>query len=444
MTQRTKPYSLEAEESLLGNILVFPDAMRQAAEAGIVSEDFYFDKHRKIYTIMYTMYERGEAIDATSLQTRTKDYGIYEQVGGLEFLLHLTNITISSANTKEYIKIIKDKSYARKLIDAADAIATDGYDGAITIEELLDEAERRILDVTRSHAYNDFKSSDVVFEDALQHIHHIAEQGDTITGVRSAYSDLDRLTTGFQKGDLIILAARPSVGKSAFALNIALNVASLTSGAIAIFSLEMPAEQLALRMLMAKSKISGQKLRTGRLDNKEWSTLNEVVSELKRQKFYIDDSASIKVSEIFAKCRALKNDDGLALVIVDYLQLIQSSGRSESRQVEVSEISRRLKGLARDLEVPVIALSQLSRSVETRTDKKPMLSDLRESGSIEQDADLVMFLYRESYYNRDEEAPKTEEVEVNLAKHRNGPTGIIKLVFERDINRFYSSQIEGK
>ena len=444
MTQRTKPYSLEAEESLLGNILVFDGAMRQAAEAGVLSEDFYFEKHRKIYTIMYTMYERGEAIDATSLQTRTKDYGIYEQIGGVDFILHLTSTTVSSANTKEYIKIIKDKSYARKIIDAATKIANDGYDGAIAIEELFDEAERSLLDVTRSRAYNEFKSSDVVFENALEHIHRIAEHGDTITGVRSTYSDLDKMTTGFQKGDLIILAARPSVGKSAFALNIALNVAALTSGAVAIFSLEMPSEQLALRMLMAKAKISGQKLRTGRLDNREWSVLNEVVGELKHQKFFIDDSASIKVSEIFAKCRALKNEHGLSLVIIDYLQLIQGSGNYESRQVEVSEISRRLKGLARDLEVPVIALSQLSRSVESRTDKKPMLSDLRESGSIEQDADLVMFLYRDSYYNRDEEAPKTEEVEVNLAKHRNGPTGTVKLVFERDINRFYSSKIEDK
>ncbi len=444
MADNVMPYSLEAEESLLGNILVYQDAMRLAVESNILGEDFYFDKHRKVYAIMYSMYEKNEEIDATSLTSRLKDFDYFQQVGGIDFILHLTSVTVSSANTKEYIKIIKDKSYARKVIEAANTIAKDGYNGSIAVEDLLDEAERKILDVTRSRAYSDFKTSSEIFDEALLKIQKIHEQGDTVTGIKTLYRDLDRMTTGFQRGDLIILAARPSVGKSAFALNIALNTAAVTSGAIAIFSLEMPSDQLALRMLMAKTQIDGQKLRTGKLDDREWSKLNEGISELKRQKFFIDDTASIKVSEIFAKCRALKNDNGLALVVIDYMQLIQGSGKVESRQQEVSEISRRLKALARELDVPVIALSQLSRSVEKREDKRPMLSDLRESGSIEQDADLVMFLYREEYYKRSEERPKTEEVEVSLAKHRNGPTGLIKLAFERDTNRFYSLKSEDR
>lgn len=438
MVERPMPYSLEAEESLLGNIMIYPDAMRQAVEAGLFGEDFYFDKHRKIFAIMYTMYEKKENIDTISLRSRLKDYDYFDKVGGTDFILHLTSITVSNANTKDYIRIIKNKAYARRVIEAANKIADEGYDGSIEVDELLDGAERMILDITRSRAMSDFKKGSDVFDGALEKIQKIHDQGDAITGIRSLYNDLDRMTTGFQKGDLIILAARPSVGKTAFALNITLNASSIASGAIAIFSLEMPAEQLATRMLSAKSRVAGQKLRTGKLDNNDWSKVNEAVSELRRQKIYIDDTPGIKVGDIFAKCRTLKNESGLALVVIDYIQLIQGTGKVESRQQEVSEISRRLKALARELDVPVIALSQLSRSVEKREDKRPMLSDLRESGSIEQDADLVMFLYRDEYYNRKEENKNpTEEVELSLAKHRNGPTGLVKLMFEREINAFY-------
>lgn len=438
MVERPMPYSLEAEESLLGNIMIYPDAMRQAVEAGLFGEDFYFDKHRKIFAIMYTMYEKKENIDTISLRSRLKDYDYFDKVGGTDFILHLTSITVSNANTKDYIRIIKNKAYARRVIEAANKIADEGYDGSLEVDELLDGAERMILDITRSRAMSDFKKGSDVFDGALEKIQRIHDQGDAITGIRSLYNDLDRMTTGFQKGDLIILAARPSVGKTAFALNITLNASSIASGAIAIFSLEMPAEQLATRMLSAKSRVAGQKLRTGKLDNNDWSKVNEAVSELRRQKIYIDDTPGIKVGDIFAKCRTLKNESGLALVVIDYIQLIQGTGKVESRQQEVSEISRRLKALARELDVPVIALSQLSRSVEKREDKRPMLSDLRESGSIEQDADLVMFLYRDEYYNRKEENKNpTEEVELSLAKHRNGPTGLVKLMFEREINAFY-------
>jgi replicative DNA helicase len=290
---------------------------------------------------------------------------------------------------------------------------------------------------------SDFKKGSDVFDGALEKIQRIHDQGDATTGIRSLYNDLDRVTTGFQKGDLIILAARPSVGKTAFALNITLNASSIASGAIAIFSLEMPAEQLATRMLSAKSRVAGQKLRTGKLDNNDWSKVNEAVSELRRQKIYIDDTPGIKVGDIFAKCRTLKNESGLALVVIDYIQLIQGTGKVESRQQEVSEISRRLKALARELDVPVIALSQLSRSVEGREDKRPLMSDLRESGSIEQDADIVAFLYRDDYYNKEARTEDNNSIsELIIGKHRNGPTATIELLFKKNTSTFLNLRKE--
>ncbi len=440
MTQKVMPYSPEAEESLLGNIMLYEDAMQESDEAGLVASDFYLDKHRQIYNIMDNMYQKKEKIDVTSLSSKLKDFEIFEKIGGFEYLLHLTSSTISRNNTKEYIDIIKNKSIARKIIEAGQRIADDGYNGSVAVDELVDNAEKYILDVTRSRTVSDFRKAGDVFGETIDKIEKIQERGSTITGVRSLFSALDNMTTGFQRGDLIILAARPSVGKTAFALNVALNAASVSSDAVAIFSLEMPSEQLATRMLAIKSEVQIQKLRTGKLDDNEWSLIHESVQELKRQKLYIDDTPGIKINDIFAKCRKLKNDHGLSLVIIDYMQLILSSGRIESRQQEVSEISRRLKALARELDVPVIALSQLSRAVEQRNDKRPMLSDLRESGSIEQDADLVMFLYRDEYYQKEEEksAEKRVEVELSLAKHRNGPTGKVILAFEKEINRFYS------
>ncbi len=441
MTNKVMPYALEAEMTLLGNIIIFDEAMREAIEGGIVSDDFYLDKHRKIFSIMYTMYERGEQIDNVSLAQRLKDFDYYDRAGGMDYLLNLTNLVVSENNTKDYVRIIKNKSYARQIINVANTIMEESYDGSYDVGELLDRAENKILDITRSRSSNDFKKSAQVFDETLAKLQKIYTQKDEITGVKSLYNDLDRMTTGFQKGDLVILAARPSVGKTAFALNLAINAATYASGGVAVFSLEMPAEQLATRMLGARSHVSLQKLRTGKLSEDDWSKVSEAINELRRQSYYIDDTPGIKISDMFAKCRSLKNEVGLSLVIVDYIQLIQSNTRAESRQQEVSEISRRLKALARELEVPVIALSQLSRGVEQRQDKKPMLSDLRESGAIEQDADLVMFLYREDYYEKKEldEQDNTVEVELILAKHRNGPTGTVKLIFEKDINAFYSA-----
>ena len=438
MSQKPVPYSIEAEESLLGNIMLYPERMKEVADAGIAAEDFYLDKHKKIYSIMLSMYENHEEVDTISLSSKLKDYDVYDKIGGLDYLMQLANATISASNTSEYIKILKNKSIARKIIKAGEEIATDGYDASSGIDKILEDAETKILSITRSRTDADFKDGAVVFDDAVKYIERIQETGSTITGVRSLYSDLDRMTAGFQRGDLIIMAARPSMGKTALALNIALNSATVSQGACAIFSLEMPAEQLAIRLFAAKSGIPIQNLRTGRLDDADWSKLNEANLELKRQSFFIDDTPGIKIADMLAKCRKLKNDHGLYLVVVDYIQLITGNSRAESRQQEVSEISRKLKAMARELEVPIIAISQLSRSVESRQDKRPMLSDLRESGALEQDADLVLFLYRDEYYNRDENnQDEREDVELIIAKHRNGPTGKVDLAFEKEINAFY-------
>ena len=440
MSNKPIPYSIEVEESLLGNLLLYPESLKAVVDAGIASDDFYLDKHKRIYNMIISMYDNKEKVDVVSFSSKLKDFDYFDKVGGMDYLMKLVESTISAANTEEYIRIIKNKSLSRQIIAAGEEIASAAYDGSLDIDAMLESAETKILGITRSRTDADFKAGSVVFEDTVRQIEKIQEAGTSITGVRTLYPDLDRMTAGFQRGDLIILAARPSMGKTALALNIAINSATVTQGAIALFSLEMPAEQLATRMLAAKAEIEIQKLRTGRLNDKDWSALNEASQELRMQRFYIDDTPGIRVSDMYAKARKLQNDHGLSLVIVDYIQLIQATGKSESRQQEVSEISRRLKAMARELSVPVIALSQLSRSVESRQDKRPMLSDLRESGALEQDADLVLFLYRDDYYKREEgmNEEDREDVELILAKHRNGPTGTVRLAFEKPINAFYS------
>ena len=438
MSNKTMPYSIEAEESLLGNIMLYKDAMRETVEAGIAFDDFYLEKHQTIYKIMSSMYENRESIDTVSLSTKLKDFSIYDKVGGIDYLMQLANATISATNTREYINIIKNKSLARKVIKVGEEISKDAFDSSVSVDEMLENVEKKVTDVTRSKTDAEFNVGEVLFDETLKHVQKIQEAGSAITGVRTLFSDLDRMTAGFQKGDLIIVAARPSMGKTALALNLAVNAATVNHGSVAIFSLEMPAEQVAMRILADKAKVEIQKIRTGTLTDEEWSRLNEASQELKRQNFFIDDTPGIKVSDMYAKARKLARDNGLYMIVVDYIQLIQATGKSESRQQEVSDISRKLKAMARELGVPVVALSQLSRSVEQRQDKRPMLSDLRESGAIEQDADLVMFLYRDEYYNRKEEGPSLrEDVELILAKHRNGPTGQIKLAFEKNINAFY-------
>ena len=444
MSNKVVPYSMEAEESLLGNMLLYKESIKEVVESGMVSEDFYFAKHQRLFNIITSMYENKQDVDYISLADKLKDYDYFEKIGGLEYLMRLTDLTVSAKNTSEYIRIIKKKSISRQIIKAGEEIASEAYEGSISLDELIDTAESRIRNINRNMADNNFLGPEI-FDDTIEKVHKIQESGSTITGVRTLYSDLDKMTAGFQKGDLIILAARPAMGKTALALNFALNAASVTQGGIAIFSLEMPAEQLAIRMLSAKSEVPISRIRTGTLNDDNWSRLNEAKQILVSQNYFIDDTPANKVADMMNKCRAIANDNNLSLIIIDYIQLIQATTRSENRQQEVSEISRRLKAMAREFEVPVIALSQLSRSVESRQDKRPQLSDLRESGALEQDADLVLFLYREDYYDRSEgnNPEKREDVELIIAKHRNGPTGSIKLAFEREINAFYSIKNSG-
>ncbi|MFQ7539639.1 MAG: replicative DNA helicase, partial [Clostridium sp.] len=354
---------------------------------------------------------------------------------------------ISSANSVYYIEMIKSRAHLRRLIEAAEQIAEDGFDTANDLDEIMDKAERDILNVTRSRRATDFKSSREVVSNVMQELIRLRSSDNRVTGIKTGYTDLDRMTNGFQRGDLIILAARPAMGKTAFALNLALNASFYNPGAIAIFSLEMPAEALMKRILSAKSAVESNKLRSGAILDEEFSKLNEAANELMASKLFVDDSSNIKISEVFSKCRKLKSEHGLDLVVIDYLQLISGSGKSgDNRQQEISEISRSLKGLAREMECPVIALSQLSRSVETRPDKHPMLSDLRESGAIEQDADIVMFLYRDAYYAKDDEAEQdnpTDQTDLDIAKHRNGATGKVELAFQKSISAFFNIAHDG-
>jgi replicative DNA helicase len=435
---RTLPHSLDAEKALLGATLMYPFALKNASELGLLSEDFFADAHRIIYNAMVDIVEAGKIVDGTSLISRLTDLAMLGRVGGADYIMELADNSISSANIKYYIEIVQDKAYMRNLILTAQKIAESGFHGAEAIDDIMDEAEKQILHVTRTRRTSDFKDTKETVSSVMDNITRMSEQKSNITGIKTSFRALDNTTNGLQKGDLIILAARPSMGKTAFAINLAIQVARHNHLPVAIFSLEMPAEQLITRMLSAASRVEGNKLRSGYLNNNEWNTLNEAAVELRNLPIYIDDTPSAKVGEIFSKCRKLSSEKGLGMIVIDYIQLISAAKSSENRQQEVSEISRNLKALARELKVPVIALSQLSRLVERREDKRPMLSDLRESGALEQDADLVWFLYRDDYYQKENPEGQQEKVEIDIAKHRNGPTRKIELAFDRNINAFYN------
>ena len=392
-----------------------------------------------------SLYKSGNPIDLTTVVTRLKDMDMLDKCGGVSYLSDLSDASVTSANVKSYVNMVHDKAVVRKMIEAAETLADEGYSGQTDINEYLDACEKAVLEISRNRRTNEFRTSPELITGVLENIQKMSDNRTDITGLKTGFNDFDHTLHGLQKGDLIVLAARPAMGKTAVALNMAMNVAAYQPrGAVAIFSLEMAAEQLAMRLLSAKSHIPGDKLRTGRLTDADWNRLNEAAGELKMSNIYIDDTSMIKVPEIFSKCRRLKADVGLNLVLIDYIQLITASGnrRNENRQQEISDISRNLKALARELEVPVIALSQLSRSVEQRDNKHPMLSDLRESGAIEQDADIVLMLYREAYYDEAirEQAQKdgNERLEINIAKHRNGATRKVYLAFENTTNALYN------
>ncbi|MBR0473711.1 MAG: replicative DNA helicase [Erysipelotrichaceae bacterium] len=445
------PSSIEAEQSLLGTLIVYPEKINTAYEENLQPEEFYKDAHRRIYRVLLSLSDKKIPIDIANVITALNDLQQLSVVGGAEYIAQLTDLAFSEQNAEFYIKTIQEKATLRRLIERCNEIIDSSYTtGGTDFTDLLADAENKIMDVTRSLKTSDFVSSKTAMDEVINRIKE-SETKKGMTGVPSGFYSLDSYTNGFQPGDLIILAARPSVGKTAFALNIALNSALRFKKSVAIFSLEMPVLQLGTRMLSNVAKVDNYKLRTGNgLENDDWGALQNGAEQMKKANIFMDDSPSIKVNEIFAKCRKLKADGTLDLIIIDYLQLIapSTSRGADNRQQEVSDISRSLKALARELKVPVIALSQLSRLVEQRRgDNKPMLSDLRESGSIEQDADVVLFLYRPARVKSDDQEPQ-EEVPVNacfeenviIGKHRNGQTGEITLMFQPNLNSFYDKE----
>jgi len=434
MMDRVPPHNHEAEQSVIGAIFLEPQALITASEI-LIPEDFYRTAHQKIFQTMLTLSDQGKAIDVVTIAEELSSKKEIEDVGGLAYISELANAVPTAANIVHYAKIVEEKALLRRLIRVATKIVESGYAGDDEVEVLLSEAEKNVLEVSKRKNAGDFKHVKDVLVETFDNIEQLVNREGDITGIATGFTDLDRMTAGFQRNDLIIVAARPSVGKTAFALNVAQSIAVKERENVAIFSLEMGAEQLVMRMLCAEGNIDAQVLRTGQLQDADWEKLMMAMGSLSNAGIFIDDTPGVRINEIRAKCRRLKQEHGLGMILIDYLQLIQGSGRpGENRQQEVSEISRSLKGLARELQVPVIALSQLSRGVEQRQDKRPMMSDLRESGSIEQDADIVAFLYRDDYYDKESESKNM--IEIIIAKQRNGPTGTVTLAFRKEYNKF--------
>ncbi|MEK3992606.1 replicative DNA helicase [Robertmurraya sp. FSL R5-0851] len=431
---RLPPQNIEAEQAVLGAIFLEPSSLTMASEI-LIPDDFYRAAHQKIFQMMLQLSDKGKAVDLITVTEELSAAKLLEDTGGVSYLSELAGSVPTAANIEYYAKIVEEKSLLRRLIRTATTIATDGYTREDEVEVLLGEAEKSILEVSGRKNAGAFHNIKDVLVRTYDNIEIMNNRVGEVTGLATGFSELDRMTAGFQRNDLIIVGARPSVGKTAFALNIAQNVASKTGENIAIFSLEMGAEQLVMRLLCAEGNIDAQRLRTGSLTDEDWGKLTMAMGSLSNAGIFIDDTPGVRITDIRSKCRRLKQEHGLGMILIDYLQLILGSGRSgENRQQEVSEISRSLKALARELKVPVIALSQLSRGVEQRQDKRPMMSDIRESGSIEQDADVIAFLYRDDYYDRESESKNI--IEIIIAKQRNGPTGTVSLAFVKEYNKF--------
>jgi replicative DNA helicase len=432
---RIPPQNLEAEQAVIGSILLQAEALITAMER-VQTDDFYDKSHQLIFEAMIELGEAGQPIDLVTLTSKLQDKGQLEDIGGVSYLSKLAHGVPTAANVDYYAQIIEEKAMLRRLIRAATQIVSEGYAGGEDVPGMLSDAERRILEISNSRSGSGFIAIRDVVMEVFDKVEKLHQNRGTTTGIPSGFVDLDKMTAGFQRSDLIIVAARPSVGKTAFALNIAQNVAVRAKETVAIFSLEMSAAQLVQRMICAEANLDANVLRTGEFKGDEdWAKLTMGIAALAEAEIYIDDTPGVTVADIRAKCRRLKTEKGLGMIVIDYLQLIHGRGKAgENRQQEVSEISRTLKQIARELEVPVIALSQLSRGVEQRQDKRPMMSDLRESGSIEQDADIVAFLYRDDYYNQETE--KKNIIEIIIAKQRNGPVGTVELVFLKNYNKF--------
>ena len=430
---RIPPHSVEAEQSVLGSILLDKDAMISVSET-LIPEDFYKEAHKVIYECMLKLYNSQSEIDLITLAEELRDQGYLDDIGGIPYITSLSTIVPTTSNIKYYVNIVKEKSVVRQLISAANDIINLGYDSSAKIEDVLENAEKKIFDISQERTTNDFKQINQVLRDTYDMIEKLYTEKNEVTGLTTGFRDLNKKINGFQKSDLLLVAARPAMGKTAFALNLVQNAALKGDASVAVFSLEMSKEQLVQRMLSSQSNVELKKIKTGKLNANDWPRIIEAMAVLSEAKIHIDDTPGIKISELRSKCRKLKIEKGLDLVLIDYLQLMEGEGNNESRQQEIAKISRSLKILAKELDCPVVALSQLSRAPEQRADHRPMLSDLRESGSIEQDADIVMFLYRDEYYNPDTESKNIGEVIVS--KNRHGETGTIELVWFGEVQKF--------
>ena len=437
MALKQLPNNLEAEESVLGACFLSQNALQTAVE-NLEKTDFFDNKNAKIFKALQNLVEQKIPVDLTTVTSELTKQNWLNEVGGVTYLTEVIQFVPTAANIEYYIKEVLDSALLRRLIETATDIATSGYEAKNSVNDILDSAEKKILTIAKNRKTSEFKSIQDVLVKTQADLEKLADLKGEITGIATGWYDLDKITAGLHENELIIVAARPGMGKTAFALNLATYVTTHTEKTVAVFNLEMGAEQLANRILSSLGQIEGYKLRTGRMLNSDWKRFNEAASQLSHANLYIDDTPGISIGEIRAKCRRLSSSsDGLDLVIIDYLQLI-SGGRNygSNRQQEVADISRSLKTLAMELHIPIIALAQLSRSVEGREDKRPMLSDLRESGSIEQDADLVGFLYREDYYSKEAKKDANSMSEFIIAKHRNGPQATIPLLFKKDTSTF--------
>ena len=438
MDKRNIPYSLEAEQSVIGSAFLSKYALQKICDE-LTRDDFYLDAHMKIYDVLEELNNEGVPVDITIVTDRLEKNKTLSSIGNIEYLLEIINSVPSASNVDYYINIVHEKALLRRLISVSNDIATESMLENGNVNDILDGAEMKILNVVKTRRSSEFhKIQDVIFK-AQSDLEKLAEQKGEITGLPTGFYEIDKVTSGLHENELIIIAARPAMGKTAFALNIATNIAKTTKKAVALFNLEMNAEQLVMRMFSSLGQIEGSKLRTGKLDNNDWKRLSEGISQIADTNIFIDDTPGITIGDIRSKCRRLAaSKDGLGIVIIDYLQLISGGSKyAGNRQQEVSEISRSLKIMAKELGVPVIALAQLSRAVEGRDDKRPIMSDLRESGSIEQDADIVSFLYIDDYYNKEARMDNNISIsEFIIAKHRNGPTTTIELLFKKNTSTF--------
>ena len=446
MAERKIPQNLEAEMAVLGSAFLTNYAFDKVCEE-LSEEMFLSEPNKRVFNAISELHKNKIPLDSATVKNEIEKKGSINQIGGIEYLSEVIDSVITAANIDYYIDIVKDKALRRKLIDVTNSINVDAYNEEEETNEIIDGAEEKIFSVTKARRSGEFKSIGEVLNNTRDHLERLSKNKSEITGISSGFGDINKITSGWHNRELIIVAGRPAMGKTAIALNLAINGAMHSKKPVAIFNMEMSAEQLALRMIAAYGGIDQTKLRTGRLEHNDWKKVNEAMSELGDTDLYIEDTSGMTVSEIRAKCRQLATrEKGLGMVVIDYLQLIQGSTKyMGNRQQEVSEISRSLKTMAMELDIPVIALAQLSRGVEAREDKRPLMSDLRESGSIEQDADIVAFLYRDDYYNRSEgEKSFISVTEFIIAKNRSGGNGTVELIFERNLSNFRNYDKKGE